>query len=284
MEGEILQNETSGRYIIYNNSMLEVQDFNFSLTKKYPGIYEVIRIIDGIPIFLENHISRFNSSSKLLGFEQEISRVQISEAIKRLISCNNSTNGNIKIVINGFEGQNYDIYGFFIPHKYPSAEEIKNGVHTILFHAERNNPNAKSTDLEIREKINGEMADNNAYEALLVNKNGEITEGSRSNVFFVKNEDIYTPPLKDVLPGITRGYVIDICSTLGYSITENTLGTGMLVDIDGLFMTGTSPQVLPISSVGEKQYASASNPVIAGIRQYYEKLVEDYVKKHTDTI
>lgn len=272
--------EIIGKKLIANKKTVEVDSFNIELTKTYPGVYEVIRIIDGVPLFLEKHLERFHSSAKLLGFEIYESDESISDMLRHLVELNDLRYGNVKIVINNLGSPVQDVYGFFIVSKYPSEEQVENGVPVILYSAERNNPNAKSTDLSFRESITNIITKNNVYEALLVNKNGEITEGSKSNVFFVKDTTIYTPPVETILPGVTRGFVMDICVKLGLRIEECIKNKSFLNEIDGLFLTGTSPQVLPISSVDGFAFKSSSNYIITNIRLSYEKMVQDYIDSH----
>ena len=275
-----MANNTIGKYALCNNEPVLLENFDAKLTKKFPGIYEVVRIIDGVPLFLEDHIKRFRSSAKILGHELKESDEMFEASLKKLIDLNGCIIGNVQLVVNGFDKTNYGTYMFFIGYRYPSQQEIKNGVPVILYHAERNNPNAKTTDLAFRNGLNAELARSGAYEALMVNKNDEITEGSKSNVFFVSAPKIYTSPLVNVLPGVTRAKVIYICKGLGLEIVESTIKVSFLKKIDGLFITGTSPEVLPISSVNGIKYDSQTNQVITSIRKSYEKLVEDYVKSH----
>lgn len=267
-------------YMVYNGNTVSVKDFEYDRTRKFPGVYEVIRIIDGVPLFVEKHISRFKSSAKLLGFEIQVTDAVLIEHIRKLIDSNKCNAGNVKIIINNLDKPVQDNYLFFIKSKYPTSTDIENGVPTILFYGERNNPNAKTTDLSLREKINLEISKNNVYEALLVNRDNEITEGSRSNVFFVKNDKLFTSPAKDVLPGVTRGCIMDICTDLRYEVSEKTVNVDSLGEIDGLFITGTSPQVLPISYVDDIKYSSSTNLIINEIRKAYENLVKDYINLH----
>jgi branched-chain amino acid aminotransferase len=275
-----LSNEIVKDYIIHNGSIISAGSFDYNLTKVIPGVYEVIRIIDGVPLFMEKHMSRFRASAKLMGFELKASDDCIAGYVKELIKINNCNMGNVKIIINNLNSTTQDNFVLFIKSKYPTELEISSGVPTILYYGERNNPNAKSTDLSIREKINQEMSKHNAYEALLVNRDNQITEGSRSNLFFVKGNNIYTSPAKNVLQGVTRNYIIEICSNLGHKAVEAPVLVEQLPDMDGLFLTGTSPQVLPISSVDDIKYSSSSNSLINEIRKQYEKLVHDYIISH----
>lgn len=273
-----MKSEIIGKFVLHNGNEIEAASFNFE-PSPLPGVYEVIRIIDGVPLFLEKHISRFHSSAHILGYKFDVPDEIISGAIRRLTDLNGLKFGNVKIIIRGLDKPKKDITMYFMVSKYPSKEEIEKGVPVILYYGERNNPNAKSTDLSIREGINSEISKKGAYEALLVNSKNQITEGSKSNVFFVKNEKLYTPPLGSVLPGITRGYIMDLCKEMKLDVIEAPVETGFLKEIDGLFITGTSPQVLPVSTVDEMSYESASLELIAKVRKAYQNLVDEYVDK-----
>lgn len=275
-----MENEIVNEYLIHNGNTENVRDFDYNDTKKIPGVYEVVRIIQGVPLFIEKHLSRFRSSAKLLGFDLYETDESITMSINKLTTINECKNCNVKIVINNLDNKEQDNYTFIMKSSYPKEEEVKLGVPVILFHAERNNPNAKTTDLNYRKKLSEDILKYNVYEALLVNKNNEITEGSKSNFFMVKGDTIYTPPAENVLPGVTRGFVIDLCTKLNLKIIETPVALNLLAQADGLFITGTSPQVLPISLVDKAEFPSAKNPVIIKIRDAYEALVKDYVSSY----
>lgn len=265
-------------YVIVNGEKIKTGDFDYEKAKKYPGIYEVVRVIDGVPLFVEKHLERFRSSSMLLGHEINVDDSRLIDNIKALSEINDCKNGNVKIIINNLDKSSQDTYVFFIKSSYPTPSQIEEGVPVILYFGERHTPNAKTTDLSLREKINMKLAETGAYEALLVSKDNTITEGSRSNVFFVKGDKLYTSPTKKVLPGVTRGYILDICRDLNYEVIEESITLSFIKDIYGLFITGTSPQVLPVSMIDKRSIPSASNVIIRKIRETYEKAVEDYVK------
>ena len=209
-------------------------------------IYEVLRVINGKPIFLENHLERMKNSFELINEKFTLSYEEISMKIDNLIKTENKSEGNIKIT--------YEVYEkilriFFIEHSYPSNEMYENGVKTILYFGERENPNAKIVNDNFREKVNNEIKDKNVYEAILVDKNGYITEGSKSNIFMVKDNELLTSPIKAVLPGVTRGEIIKIAEKLGIKIKEVEYKYSDIDKLDGMFISGTSPKVLPIKSV-----------------------------------
>lgn len=237
-------------------------------------IYEVLRVIDGKPIFLEAHIKRMKNSFKLVGQEFPLKFEEIRAKIRELVKKENKTIGNIKITY-GLNSRELKI--FFIPHSYPSDEMYEKGVKTIFYFGERSNPNAKIVNDDFRNKVNEEISRNNAYEAILVDRNGFITEGSKSNIFMVKGNELITSPAKAVLPGVTRGEIIELAHNIGVSVREEEYSYDDIDKLDGMFISGTSPKVLPINSVGEIKL-NPKNDVIKKLLDEYNSAMKKYIE------
>ena len=237
-------------------------------------IYEVLRVIDGKPIFLEAHIKRMKNSFKLVGQEFPLKFEEIHAKIRELVKKENKTIGNIKITY-GLNSRELKI--FFIPHSYPTDEMYEKGVKTIFYFGERSNPNAKIVNDDFRNKVNEEISRNNAYEAILVDRNGFITEGSKSNIFMVKGNELITSPAKAVLPGVTRGEIIELAHNIGVSVREEEYSYDDIDKLDGMFISGTSPKVLPLNSVGEIKL-NPKNDVIKKLLDEYNSAMKKYIE------
>lgn len=239
-------------------------------------IYEVLRVIEGKPLFLESHLNRMRNSFELINEKFELGYEEIRGKIKELIKLEKKAEGNIKITYGVHEKL---LKVFFIEHSYPSAEMYKNGVDTILYFGERENPNAKVINTDFREKVNQEIKNKNVYEAILVDSKGNITEGSRSNIFMVKENSILTSPVKAVLPGVTRGEIINIARKLGISVKEIEYSYLDIKELDGMFISGTSPKILPIRMVDGINF-NANNRIIDELIKAYDKEIDLYIKNH----
>lgn len=273
-----MNNEIMEDYYIRNGREFEVSIPAEAASQ--PSVYEVIRVIQGIPLFLEDHMERLQRSAESLDANLLKILPNIISDIERLILLNNYPEKNIKLVVYNLEKETPDYSMCFIKSRYPSQEQYSQGIHTILVHAERSNPNAKVIDNELREMINEKLEECKAYEALLLNNKGEITEGSRSNLFFVVHGKIYTSPPEDVLIGITRKYILEACSNLNYDIIEQPIPFSMLDYAEGAFITGTSPKLLPIQCIEEKQLDSANNVIVKRILEEYDRILEKYITAH----
>jgi len=131
---------------------------------------------------------------------------------------------------------------------------------------------------EIREKINHILLTKNLYEVLLV-KNNSITEGSRSNVFFNQGKKVITPPGDQVLKGITRNKVIELCDKLNYRLFERSVSTNQLSGMDAAFLTGTSPKILGIRRIGSYTFP-VTNPIMISLAEAYDGLIAAYIQLH----
>lgn len=271
-------NPCVNKFYVNNKIITSCNDFNENLIKEGKSIYEVIRVINSKPLFLKDHLKRMESSANL-AFENvrnfEVNTLSIEENIFSLIKANEEVDGNIKIILNVEEDEN-SLVAFYIKHSYPTKEMYHKGVETILFYDERRNPNAKIINDNFKKRVNKVLTEKDAYEAILVDHEGYITEGSRSNIFVVKGDTVLTTPGEKVLPGITRKKIIEVINEKGIRFIEDNISAEDLKEMDGLFISGTSPKVLPISRVDEIVYNSCQNDIINNIKKgFNDKIAED---------
>lgn len=266
------------KYIITNNGNQIHSEFNAKLFNSDHSVYEVIRIIDGIALFLEDHYTRLVSSVYMSGLNFVMDLPEFRHNISELVRLNRIENGNVKFVLAEFGKVNHWSFSF-IPHSYPDKNDYDQGVNIELLLAERKNPNAKIIQNVVRERANQLIADQELYEVLLVDRDGLITEGSRSNVFFVKDEVFYTAPESKVLVGITRQKVIECLKRLNFLIIEESVSSSEIDQYDAAFLTGTSPKVLPVRSIG-KQLFNIQLPVVKELMIQYKNVIDNYVITH----
>lgn len=267
----------------------EVRDsveFNDELLKKNGIVYEVLRVIDGVPLFLEKHISRMKNSFMLINKKFNLSEENIKKDIFKLVDVNNVQVGNVKLLVDtNNEKENLIVY--FIKHAYPSAEMYKEGVVATLFFGERQNPNAKVVNYSFRDNVNEQIKINDAYEAILVDRNENVTEGSRSNIFMVKDGVLITSKVETVLPGVTRGSVISIAKKCEIPLEEREINYKELETMDAVFMTGTSPKLLPIKKIIYNgniiKLRSVNDEILIKLINKYNDEIKEYVEKNKNS-
>jgi branched-chain amino acid aminotransferase len=285
--------ENIGSLFVHNGLLRDSADFDDGFLAYPSYIYEVFRVIDGIPLFLEDHCDRLAQTAALTGFELPFSCYDIDKQVHELIRANVLGIGNLKIVylpddFNSISEKNDGISDilphpgrgafmiYIIEHQYPSVAQFRDGVQVVLFRGIRENPNAKVMDVALRRQTNEVKARDEAYETLLVDAQDCITEGSRSNVFFVIGDNVITPPLADVLPGITRKHIIACCRDKQIPFAEEKMPIERLKDIDAAFLSGTSRKVLPIHHIDQRPLDPA-NEVIRNIQHAFNNRVTVYL-------
>jgi branched-chain amino acid aminotransferase len=260
------------RYFIQNGKVTETSAFH-----PHAGIeiYEVVRVMNKVPLFLEDHLKRFFHSAWLCHLEIPLDEESIASMLHKLIVVNGVEEGNIRF--SWCFRQNGIFQAYFIPHFYPDDSLVREGVSCGILHAERSDPNAKVFHSNLREKANQMISGRGLYEVLLVNQHGEFTEGSRSNLFFLKGGNFITASADDVLPGITRQKVISLLHDSEKRVIERNLQTDELPSVDGAFLTGTSPKVLPIRIIEEYSFKT-DHPEIYELMANYDRLIQQYLR------
>ncbi len=263
-----MHNEAIFDYLIYNGAPFCTDDPLVESIIHQRSVYEVIRLVDGIPLYYEEHLDRLYHSAKLSGITLCIDPEMIDNVIRELVNLNKQYNANIKLLFSE-DGNSY--FAYFMHTFYPPATMFTSGVSTILYDEERPNPNAKINEYQVRSRITADREAQNAFEALLVNHNGNITEGSRTNVFFADDTSLYTAPSGKVLIGITRLKVIELCKKVGIPLQEIDIPVSKLSHFSGAFLTSTSNDVLPIHYIDDLEFASSCHPLIIKIQQAYQQ-------------
>lgn len=264
-----MASDPTGEYFIYNGQLIQIAAFVYG--ENEGGVYEVLRVLNGKALFLEDHLRRFYRSAEIAGIKITYSEREINRFLQILITENKIAMGNVLL------SAKERLKAFFIPHSYPSVQDYNNGVQCGLLHAERVNPNAKVFHTTVRERANRMIAKEGFYEVLLVDHDETITEGSKSNVFFVRGERIFTPPSQKVLLGITRLKTIECARKLGIEVVEKEVSVSELEEFDSIFITGTSPKLLPVKQIGDKKF-DTGNSILRRLMATYDQMISDYIE------
>jgi branched-chain amino acid aminotransferase len=265
-------NECFGKKFILNGNLQPAEMFDKSMVYEGDSVYEVLRMIKGSPIFFPDHMERLSTSVKMQNKVLLADKNTIAKVITDLSRSDKKKETNLKIVFNYNKGvSNYLIY--YIESSYPTEEQYRKGVKGVLFFAERKDPESKVVNHKLRSSIYHKLMLEGGYEALLVNENNQITEGSRSNVFFMKGDALFTAPDSAVLSGITRKHLLEICSENNIGVDFLCVNADEITQYDAVFMTGTSPAVLPFYCIDDKLF-NVKVPMIERLRKLYLQKAE----------
>ncbi|MEN8228316.1 MAG: aminotransferase class IV [Bacteroidota bacterium] len=261
-----------GEKYIINGTSADVSDYSFDMSVDI--YYEVVRLMDGKFLFLQDHLDRLQRSVSGSGLTYPGSNV-IRENLRLLQQANSFTVGNVRICIQKKNGEGVSLLCYYIPYFYPEERTYKSGVQLVTYPHERPNPGIKKWDDRFRVSVNNFIRDHGVYEAVLCNSQKQITEGSRSNIFFLNsNNQLITPPESDVLPGITRNYVWEICKQEGIEVIQRAVHLNELAAIPTCFISGTSPKILPVRQLDGMQF-NVDHPILHLLMERFESLIKE---------
>ena len=272
--------QIQGKWISWNGSFMLVDDPACRPLFE-PGdsamVYEVLRVLQGLPLFWEDHIHRFERSLKgVKKLPENLYRDSIS-----LIRKNQISEANLRIVLT-----DDSCVIHLIPSYYPDLARQRSGVSTGLLNWEREEPNIKSIRPDYKAAVARKFAEAGPYgsyfELLLADRQGYLTEGSRSNLFFIKDNTVYTAPDDRILLGITRKYVQRAIARAGGKLEVRMLKMDELhqCQADAAFITGSPIDILAISAIEDYKINSGANPLLQKIDAAYQAIVQQYLDDH----
>ena len=256
------------------------------------GCFEGVRAYNtekGPAIFrLEDHTNRLFEAANKLSINIPYSPEEINQVQKEIFAKNDLKEGYLRpIVFLGSESLgiratelsvNVAVAAWEWP-SYMSPEAKEAGISIIKSSYEQYSNPLHSGYKIIGTYINSTMAlheaiNKGADEALLLDKNGFISEGSGENIFLIKDNIISTPLTDHCLNGITRQSVIQIARDLGYQMIEKDLTYDDLLSSDEAFFTGTAVEITPISKIDENQIGIGSRgPITEKLQTTYNDII-----------
>ncbi len=219
------------------------------------SVYESLRVIEGKVVYLEEHLKRLFWSAEGLQLRHNFSEKEIASSLKTLLQVDHITEATVTILlVGGLESRLFITAAEIL--KYPDSF-YEEGIKVISYFGERFLPQLKVRSLILNYLALRAAGSVGAFEAILVDSENSLLEGTRSNFFAVKNKNIYTAPCEKVLSGVTRDKVIKAAKQLGYSIIfkEPKLEEVNGGFYDSIFITSTSMGVMPIKQIDSYQFS-----------------------------
>jgi D-alanine transaminase len=248
--------------ILFNNQLVDRSKVSIDIEDRGyqfgDGVYEMFSVYQGNIFRIEDHIKRFEYSAKQIGINLPIELQDLNKKLNQLIQAHQLQNGQIYLqVTRGFAPRNHPfpahpqpVLTGYVMNKPRPVDQMKNGVSTIILDDIRwLRCDIKSLNLLGSVMAKQQASEKGAFEAIL-HRNGRVTEGSSSNLFIVKDGDLYTHPLGNlILGGITRLVVLELAESININVIEKALTLEELKQADELFLTSTTSEVMPIISV-----------------------------------
>lgn len=240
---------------IFNGKIIQDSQATLPLSDKAVwfdfGVYESIKVIKGRPFFPDKHISRFFHSAALINLHIGFSQQEILNWVNQLITAEKLDNALLRMSAFGDTEKNQQarIYIFALGLTFYPNTMYSQGAKAITYPGERFLPQSKNFNLLLNFLSYQKAKEQNAIEALLINKENFITEGTRSNVFIIKKNQCITPPEKDILNGVTRDLLLQWSTESTIKISEKQVTKKSLFEADEVFITSTNMNIMPIVKI-----------------------------------
>jgi branched-subunit amino acid aminotransferase/4-amino-4-deoxychorismate lyase len=269
-------------YIILNGDLIPLEQAHISLFNPAYfssfGVYETVKIDQGRPFYLAEHLHRLHKSAQMIGLELGVTVETLEAWFNKLLNLDPHATWSLKILVLGaMEAAGNPIIALQptpLP-TYPDAF-YERGASAVCYEGQRFKPMCKSLNTLVNTLARRAATQAGALEGLL-HYDGYFTEGSRSNLFVVHKEQLLTAPATTVLSGITRDIILAVMAETDYPVVE----TEVIVDpqrYDEIFISRTSMHVMPITQiegqpVGDGQVGPLTKVAMSQFKAYYQHLM-----------
>lgn len=264
------------------------------------GVFEGVRAYkteQGAAIFrLQDHTRRLFDSAAILGMEIPYTREQVDAAQCEAIRRNNLTSGYIRpLVYYGSESMGLHAEGLSVHMmiaawswgSYLGDEALKTGIRVKTASFARHHANVAMCKAKVCGNYTNSMLalqdvrSADCDEALLLDVDGYVSEGSGENIFIVRDGKIHTPAPDTALGGITRSTIMTLAHEMGYTVTERRITRDELYVADEVFMTGTAAEVTPVRELDQRVIGSGKRgPITGRLQSMYFEVVQGRVEHH----
>lgn len=265
-----------GAFVEEDQAKISVNDL--SVIRGF-GVFDFLRTYNGLPFHLDDHLHRLERSARLIGLELPHPTAKIREITLQTLKRNSHAESNIRLVVTGglssdgiTPGDSPQLLIMITPvHEMPPRWYTE-GAKIITCHVERFMPGAKSINYIPAILCQREARQQQAIEAVYVDRNGYLLEGTTSNFFAFIGDTLVTPPCNRVLPGITRQVVIRLAEK-EFTLVERDLHKDELRLIDEAFLASSVREVAPITAIdaikiGDGRPGERSRKIMALFRDY----------------
>ena len=256
----------NGRIVGERDAVISIFDHGFLYGE---GIYETMRTYHGRLLLYDRHMRRLRNSAGMLVLELPFTDADLASQIRDTMTAADLEGAEAYVrvlVTRGVGDLTYDpqatstpsVIIIVKPQIDPSPNEYERGVRVVIVDVVRNHPGTVNPMIKSNNLLNNALAAQEAirrgaFEGIMRNYRGELSECTTSNLFIVKDGAALTPPLASgLLPGITREFLFDIGKDIGVDVREQVLRDEDLFSADEAFLTSTTREAVPIVKVNDR--------------------------------
>jgi branched-chain amino acid aminotransferase len=229
------------------------------------GVFEGIRAYDGVIFRFKEHLDRLYSSAKSIRLQIPLLPEEMTKAVVETLKRNDLRDAYIRLVVTrgkgdlGVDPRKCKTPSIFVITEYvdPTYGTVakQKGITVIISSVRRDMVDATTHEIKSLNYLNSVLAkleatDAGADDALMLDRSGFVSEATTTNIFIVKDGDIFTPTTAaGILPGVTRKRVMKLARELGYNMVEKGLTPFEVTNADEAFLTGTLAEIVPLVKV-----------------------------------
>ena len=281
-----LKVDLNGRIVPQEEACVSVFDRGFL---HGDGVFETLRVYNGIVFKRDAHWKRLQQSASLIRLRIPFAESEYRERLDRILALNKLTEAVARVTVSRGVGEksfglDYEQHPTTVftarPFEGYPEEYHRDGVAIIFAKTRRMSPAALSPAAKSANYLNSVLAkaeaeDAGAFEAIMLNADDFLTEGSVTNLFMVRDERLLTPSLESgILAGITRATILELARGIGLEQRETALRPEDLLGSDEAFLTNTTVEVLPVIKVGDVRIGTGTpGSITCELHRAYRELV-----------
>lgn len=270
-----------GQYIPVSEAKISVLDYGFLHSD---ATYDTVHVWDGAFFRLDDHINRFEENVRRLHMTVPFKTAEIRDILHGCVVLSGHRKSYVEMVCTRGAAPDFSrdpractnrFLAFAVPYgSVANAEQMRRGLKLTIVDTKRIPPDSVNPHIKNYHWLDLVMGLYSAYEqggesALLLDHNGNVTEGPGFNLFTVHDGCVSTPQ-KGVLPGITRRSVMEICDSLDLKVVETDISVASLLKADEVFATSTAGGVMPVTSLNDQPVGNGEvGPVTSSIHHTY---------------
>lgn len=246
----------ASQFVLINKNIIPASEASVCITdlsiQRGYGIFDFFKLVDGQPVFLDDHLARFYNSASQMRLKVEQNPEELKELLSALTSKNNLPNSGVRITLTG--GYSADGFNTAKPNLIVTQQAFSinqeaalHGIRLVTYPHQRQFPHVKTIDYLMAIWLQNYIAENNAQD-VLYQQNGVVAECPRANFFIVTPDGKLVTPAYNILKGIIRKQVLSLAKG-NYQVEERDISLEEVYQAKEAFITSTTKNILPVVHV-----------------------------------
>ncbi len=251
------------QHAIRNGALISASEASVSVFSKAFffdfAVYANVKVVRNRLFIPEYEVEKLFESAAKLGLQHSFKKSDVVQWTKALVEADKPGDALLRLLLIGSAAPDEEPQLFIFPVglTFYADKLYSKGASLVSVKGERHLPGVKSKDLLMSFQAFGEAAKAGAIDALLVDGNGNVREGTRTTFYAIKGDELITPPKELVLEGVTRKIVFELAPACGLKVVEKNIPLVDLLDkkFDEVFVSNTTMGVMPVNKIDDAEYA-----------------------------